>query len=121
MTAGAFNDAARDGDTVGERLVVLEIRRIVEEIIRTVIHRLPIGGGHLPARGTPADAPCNQAGLASQNLQQMLADPAILGLVSGEEGQRRLPDLLRHMDKVHEDDKRDVPLLRKPLEMFELR
>src|SRR5262249_50315560 len=41
MTTGAFNDAGGDGNPLGQRLVVLKIRRVVEEIVGTVVHTLP--------------------------------------------------------------------------------
>src|SRR5437667_10367819 len=101
MTTGAFNDAGGDGNPLGQRLVVLETGRVVEEIVRTCVHGLPFRRGHGPERGTAAHARRHQAGLPAQNLQQVRTRPAILlWLLAWEKGPRRLPDILRHMDEV---------------------
>jgi len=118
MTTGAFDDPTGNGDAFGQRLVIVEVGRVVEEIVRTVIHGPPIRGGYGPARGTPADARRDSARLPAQDLQQVRSDPAILFLlVVGNEGQRRFPDILRHMDEVHDDGHGDLPRHRKLLEM----
>src|ERR1700722_5487346 len=98
MTTGAFNDAGGDGNPRGQRLVVLEIGRVVEEIVGTVVHGLPLRRGHLSKRGTAAHARCDQTGLPAQNLQQVRSHPAILlWLLVREKGTRRLPHILRYM------------------------
>src|SRR5947207_14273025 len=121
MTTGAFHDPSGDGNPLGQRLVVLKIRRVVKEIVGTVVHRLPLCRGHLPERGTAPHAHCNQTGLPAQNFQQAPSRPAIwFDLLVGEKGPRRLPHILRHMDQVDDDDQWDVPLLRHLLEMSNL-
>src|SRR6266704_1515117 len=121
MTTGAFHDPSGDGNPLGQRLVVLKIRRVVKEIVGTVVHRLPLCRGHLPERGTAPHARRDQTGLPAQNFQQTPSRPAIwFDLLVGEKGPRRLPHILRHMDKVDDDDQWDVPLLRHLLEMSNL-
>src|SRR5229473_6292059 len=121
MTTGAFNDPSGDGNPLGQRLVVLKIRRVVKEIVGTVVHRLPLCRGHLPERGTAPHARRDQTGLPAQNFQQAPSRPAIwFDLLVGEKGPRRLPHILRHMDKVDDEDQWDVPLLRHLLEMSNL-
>ena len=121
MTTGAFDDPTGNGDAFGQRLVIVEVGRVVEEIVRTVIHGPPISGGYGPARGTPADARRDSARLPAQDLQQVRSDPAILFfLVVGNEGQRRFPDILRHKDEVYDDGHGDLPRHRKLLEMIDL-
>src|SRR2546426_7414822 len=121
MTTGAFNDPSGDGNPLGQRLVVLKIRRVVQEIVGTVVHRLLLFRGHLPERGTAPKARRDQTGLPAQNFQQAPSRPAIwFDLLVGEKGPRRLPHILRHMDKVDDDDQWDVPLLRHLLEMSNL-
>ncbi len=81
--------------------------RVIEQIVRTGVHGLPIGGGHGPTRGTPADARGDRTRLAPQNLQQVRPDPPIsVHEILGNEGQRGVPDVLRHMDEVDHDDQR---------------
>src|SRR5258708_5052728 len=121
MTTGAFNDPSGDGNPLGQRLVVLKIRRVVQEIVGTVVHRLPLCRGHLPERGTAPHARRDQTGLPAQNFQQAPSRPAIwFDLLVGEKGPRRLPHILRHMDKVDDEGQWDVPLLRHLLEMSNL-
>src|ERR1700683_4700402 len=122
MTTGAFNDPSGDGNPLGQRLVVLKIRRVVKEIVGTVVHRLPLCRSHLSERGTAAHAGSHQTGLPTQNFQHAPSRPAIcFQLLVWEKGPRRLPHILRHMDKVDDDDQGDVPLLRHLLEMINLR
>src|SRR6266478_4644120 len=85
MTTGAFNDPSGDGNPLGQRLVVLKIRRVVQEIVGTVVHRLPLCRGHLPERGTAPHARLDQTGLPAQNFQQAPSRPAIwFDLLVGE-------------------------------------
>src|SRR5712672_2520279 len=85
MTTGAFNDPSGDGNPLGQRLVVLKIRRVVKEIVGTVVHRLPLCRGQLPERGTAPHARRDQTGLPAQNFQQAPSRPAIwFDLLVGE-------------------------------------
>src|SRR5437588_531035 len=52
MTTGSFNDPSGDGNPFGQSPVVLKIRRVVKEIVGTVVHSFPLCRGHLPERGT---------------------------------------------------------------------
>ena len=80
----------------------------IEQKIGTLIHGLPLRA-HLPQRGTAAHTCRHPAGLPAQNLQQVFSRPAVLfRLLVGEQGTRRLPDILRHMDKVDDDDQRET-------------
>src|SRR5205807_8534350 len=42
MTTGSFNDPSGDGNPFGQSPVVLKIRRVVKEIVGTVVHRFPL-------------------------------------------------------------------------------
>src|SRR5207302_5847793 len=56
MTTGSFNDPSGDGNPCGQSPVVLKIRRVVKEIVGTVVHSFPLCRGHLPERGTAPHA-----------------------------------------------------------------
>src|SRR6266705_2589048 len=122
MTTGAFDDPGSDGNPFGQRLVVLKIRRVVEEIVGTFVHRLPLRRSHLPQRGTAAHARRDQTGFPAQDLPQVRSRPAIwFEFLAGEKGPRRLPHILRDMDKVDDDDQGDLAFLRQLLETIDLR
>ena len=66
--------------------------------------------------------PRDQALLPAQDLQQVGSHPVILfWRIMGEKGQRRLPDILRHMDEVHNDGHGEFRLFRQTMEKNDLR
>jgi hypothetical protein len=48
MTTGAFNDPGGDGQAVSQRLVAIEIGRVLKEIVGTGIDRLTLRSGDRP-------------------------------------------------------------------------
>ncbi len=122
MTTGTFNDTSSDGHAVSQCLVVLQIRRVIKEVIGTVVNRLSLRSGHGSQRGTAADARRHPARLAAQDLQQVRSHPTILfDLVFRNECLCCFPNILRYMDEIHDDGQSYVPLLGKPLEKINLR
>src|SRR5437016_4714952 len=85
MTTGAFNDPGGDGNPRSERLVVLQIGRVVEEIVCTFVHGLPFRRGQGPERGTAAHARGHQAGLPAQDASRCArVQPSCCGSWSGK-------------------------------------
>src|SRR5215469_17417698 len=102
MATSAFDYPGGDGEARSQGLVVVQIGRVSEQIVGTLVRRLPLLRLHPPQRGAAAYAGSYPTRLSSQKLQQVGSHPTILfPLLAREKGLGRLPDILRHMDQVH--------------------
>jgi hypothetical protein len=119
MTTRAFDDPTGNGDTFGQRLLILEVRRVVEEIVRTVsmgcrstaVMALRVALRRMPA-GTRLAFPRSISSRCARTQQSC----------SGGLSVRRVnEDILGHMNKGHDDGDGNLTRLRKLLEMVDLR
>ena len=79
VAAGAFDHAGSDRESSGEALVVVQIRGVIEQIVSTLIHILPIVGRQLSSGGATSYPRRHQAGLTAQDAKQPLLDPHLAG------------------------------------------
>ena len=71
--------AGSDRESSGEALVVVQIRGVIEQIVSTLIHILPIVGRQLSSGGATSYPRRHQAGLTAQDAKQPLLDPHLAG------------------------------------------